>query len=54
MAYIRLSDYLTANGVTAHRVWKLTDFSYVGPDGKRLAGTGLSPQGAQSWIVTPP
>jgi uncharacterized membrane protein len=49
-----LSDYLTANGVTAHRVWKLTDFSYVSPDGKRLAGTGLSPQGPQSWIVTLP
>ena len=48
------SDYLTANGVTDHRVWKLTDFSYVSPDGKRLAGTGLSPQGAQSWIVTLP
>jgi hypothetical protein len=51
---VLLADYLTANGVTAHQAWKLTDFSYVSPDGKLLAGTDISPQGAQPWIVTLP
>jgi probable HAF family extracellular repeat protein len=51
---VLLTDYLTANGVTAHQGWKLTDVSYISPDGKRMVGTGISPQGATSWIVTLP
>jgi hypothetical protein len=51
---VLLTDFLTANGVTAHQGWKLTDVSYISPDGKRMVGTGISPQGATSWIVTLP
>lgn len=52
---VLISDYLTAYGVTAHQGWKLTDVSYVSPDGKRIAGTGINAQmQAESWIVTLP
>jgi uncharacterized membrane protein len=53
-AMVLLTDYLTANGVTAHQGWKLTDVSYISPDGKRMVGTGISSQGATSWSVTLP
>ena len=50
---VRVAQYLTANGVTDHLGWQLTDVSYVSPDGKRIAGTGIDPQlRAYSWIVT--
>jgi uncharacterized membrane protein len=52
---VLLTDFLTANGVTAHQGWKLTDVSYISPDGKLMAGTGIDPKvGATSWIVTLP
>jgi probable HAF family extracellular repeat protein len=55
---LRMSDYLTANGITAHQGLKLTFTSYVSPDGKRLAGTAVGGQEPNvlpySWIVTLP
>lgn len=52
---VRVSDYLTANGVTAQQGWELTAAGYVSPDGKRIAGTGINAQKvAYSWIVTLP
>jgi uncharacterized membrane protein len=52
---IRVSDYLTAHGVTAHNGWTLTRTSYVSPDGKRIAGNGFNPQQLiNSWVVTLP
>jgi hypothetical protein len=50
---IRVSDYLTANGVTAHNGWTLTRTTYVSPDGKRIAGSGFNPQQIiNSWVAT--
>jgi probable HAF family extracellular repeat protein len=52
---VRVADYLTAFGVTAHVGWKLTSASYVSPDGTIIAGTGINRQlRAESWIVTLP
>jgi probable HAF family extracellular repeat protein len=50
---VRVSDYLTANGVTAHNGWTLTRTYYVSPDGKRIVGNAINPDSlVQSWIVT--
>jgi probable HAF family extracellular repeat protein len=53
---VLITDYLTANGLTVHQGWqKLTDVSYISPNGKLIAGTGIDPQGvAGSWIVNLP
>jgi probable HAF family extracellular repeat protein len=52
---VRMADFLTANGVTAHMGWQLTAAGYVSPDGLTIAGTGINRQlRAESWIVTLP
>ena len=49
---VRVADFLTAVGVTAHMGWQLTAAGYVSPDGKTIAGTGINRQLiAESWTM---
>jgi hypothetical protein len=54
---VRVSDWLTTQGITTHQGWRLVDTSYVSPDGKFIEGIGYKPQLGSgdvsgSWIVT--
>jgi hypothetical protein len=39
---VKLSDYLTSKGITAHQRWTLLTAVAVSPDGKTIAGTGIN------------
>jgi uncharacterized membrane protein len=53
---VRVGQWLTAQGVTAHDGWILLQTKYVSPDGKFIQGIGYKPQVGNdhygSWIVT--
>jgi uncharacterized membrane protein len=54
---VRVGQWLTAQGVTAHQGWVLLQTTYVSPDGKFIQGLGFKPQVGNnevygSWIVT--
>jgi hypothetical protein len=52
---VRLTDWLTSQGITAHQGWRLLATTYVSPDGKFIAGIGFKPLAGEvggSWIVT--
>ena len=55
---VRVGQWLTAQGVTAHEGWVLLQTTYVSPDGKFIQGLGYKPQIGNdvygSWIVTLP
>jgi len=52
---VKLSDYLTSQGITGHERWLLTTASAVTPDGKTIAGTGINPGGhIEGFVVTLP
>jgi hypothetical protein len=51
-----LDDYLTRNGVTAHKDWLILDnVNYISPDGKTIVGSGTNPQGLiETFFITRP
>jgi uncharacterized membrane protein len=53
---VKLSDYLTSNGVTGHETWTLINANSISPDGKIIAGTGINnrEQRVEGYIVRLP
>ena len=53
---VKLSDYLTNNGVTGHETWTLVNANCVSPNGKIIAGTGINnlQQRVEGYIVQLP
>ena len=52
---IRISDYLSALGVTAHQGWVLVSAEGVSADGLKIVGNGINPAGQnQAWLATFP
>lgn len=52
---IRISDYLSALGVTAHQGWVLVSAEGVSADGLKIIGNGINPAGQyQAWLATFP
>jgi hypothetical protein len=51
---MKLSDYAASLGVQGMQNWTLPGVSFVSPDGKILAGTGLNPRRLIEGFVLKP
>jgi probable HAF family extracellular repeat protein len=52
---VKLSEFALRLGITGLDGWTLIGVSYIAPDGKRVAGTGINPDGQmEGYVITLP